>query len=58
MDYFTIILWVVGVIIALLAYAGLQRKFFPHSIANGFMSMDKLKDICPELFVKKNDKAK
>jgi hypothetical protein len=49
----TTVAWIGGLIVALLALAGLQRKFFPHTIANGFMDLDKLKDICPELFKKK-----
>lgn len=50
MEYIETILWIIGIVILLLAFAGLQRTFFPHTMVNGFMDMDKLKAICPELF--------
>lgn len=58
MEFFEIILWVIGVIGVFLILAGLQRKFSPQTMANGFMSMDKLKEICPELFKRDNKNQK
>jgi hypothetical protein len=55
MEYIESILWVVGSVAFFLTFAGLQRMFFPHTIANGFMDLDKLKEICPELFKKNNN---
>lgn len=57
MDYLEIMeifLWIIG----LLAFAGIQRIFFPHTAVNGFMDLDKLKAICPELFISKDKKKK
>jgi hypothetical protein len=53
MEILETVLWIVGVIVFLLAFAGLQRAFFPHAMVNGFMDLDKLKAICPELFNRK-----
>lgn len=44
----------VGVIIGFLIFAGLQRRFSPETLINGFMSKDKAKDICPSVFKKEN----
>jgi len=39
-----------GMVILFLTFAGLQRKFFPETIINGFMDRDKAKEISPEIF--------
>lgn len=57
MSFFEIGLLLIGGIIGSLIYAGLQRIFFPHTAVNGFMDVDKLKEMCPEVFEKeKTDK--
>jgi hypothetical protein len=53
MEYAETILWMVGGVLILLAFAGLQRSYFPHTMVNGFMDMEKLKIICPEVFKRK-----
>ena len=54
MESIELILWGGGFIVLLLALAGIQRQFFPHTLVNGFMNLEKLKAICPELFKEKN----
>lgn len=49
----TFILLILGVLVGSLAIAGLARMFSPESLANGFMSLDKLKALCPKLFERK-----
>lgn len=59
MEYIEVIFWVIGTIALLLAMAGLQRIFSPETLVDGFMDLDKLKNICPELFkCKKSKEAK
>jgi hypothetical protein len=55
MEYIEFILWFVGLVVVCLIFGGLQRTFFPHTLANGFMDLEKLKDLCPELFIKKDE---
>ena len=55
MDYLTLFYYIIGGIFCALVLAGLQRKFASHTIVNGFMDMDKLRAICPELFKKKDE---
>ena len=55
-----VLLSILGIIALLLAYSAFQRKFFPQSLINGYMSMEMLEAICPEIykniFGKKNGK--
>jgi hypothetical protein len=53
MEIFEIILWMIGIIVLFLVVVGLQRIFSAHTLVNGFMDLDKLKAICPELFNRK-----
>lgn len=54
MEYLETTLWVIGFIVFLLILAGLQRKYSPETIVNGFMDLKKLNEICPMLCKKKD----
>lgn len=58
MEYIYSLLWMIFGVVALLGFSGLQRIFFPHTIANGYMDIDKLKTITPELFEKDTTNSK
>ncbi len=53
-----ILLKALGFILLCLIYAALQRRFFPETLANGFMNREKGKEIAPTVFGKKNDSKK
>ena len=57
MSWLEIFFLAIGSTFFFLIFAGLQRKFSPETLANAFMSLDKLKAICPELFTKKEKKS-
>lgn len=49
----------IGVAIIYLIYAGLQRSHSSYTLVNGYMDLDKFREVCPEIFehlekVKKN----
>jgi hypothetical protein len=44
-----------GLIIGGLLFAGLQRKYSPETIVNGFMDIEKGKEIAPTVFDKKDE---
>ncbi len=50
MEYIEMALWIIGIFVFFLICGGLQRAFFPHTLVNGFMDLDKLEAICPQLF--------
>lgn len=52
------VLYIIGGIVLLLAFAGLQRIFFPHKMVDGYMDLDKLKEVCPEIFDRKQEDNK
>lgn len=56
MDFLEGILLIIAFLVGGLILAGFQRMYFPHTMVNGFMNLDKLKAICPELFKPQDDK--
>lgn len=50
-----LVLGIIGFIVVYLIFAGLQRRFSPHTLINGYMDEEKAKDICPDVFKKDKD---
>jgi hypothetical protein len=44
------------VIVVYLVFAGLRRRHAKETLVNGFMDMDKAKELCPEIFDRKKKK--
>ena len=47
---------ILSVVVGFLIFAGLQRKFAPETLANGFMDEEKGEEIAPTVF--KSDTSK
>jgi hypothetical protein len=49
------IIYVIGLILGGLIIAGLQRRFSPETLINGFMDRDKAEELAPTLFKKEEE---